>query len=70
MYSIHLNLILVRIADDSLHHRMPSLNMVIGSWLILIEIVPVNWWKVSIELGGSEIVYKMPQMSLIVQMPH
>ena len=32
----------VRLADDFLHPGMPSLNMVVGSGLMLIEIVPVN----------------------------
>jgi hypothetical protein len=30
--------------------------MVVGSGLMLIEVVPVNGWKVSIDPGGSEVV--------------
>ena len=44
----------VRLADDFLHSRMPSLYMAVGSRLMLIEIVPVNWWKVSIDPGCSD----------------
>ena len=32
----------MRLAEDFLHPGMPSLNMVVGSGLMLIEIVPVN----------------------------
>ena len=47
----------VRLADDFLHPGMPSLNMVVGSGLMLIKIVPVNWQQVSIEPGCNEVVY-------------
>ena len=47
----------VRVAYNFFHSRMPSLNMVVGSRLMLIEVVPVNWWKVSIDPGGSEIIH-------------
>ncbi len=47
----------MRVANDFLHPRMPSLNMVVGSRLMLIEVVPVNRWKVSIDPGGSEIIH-------------
>ena len=50
MYSIHEKM---RPADDCPHPGMPSLNMVVGSGLVLIEIVPVN---VSVDPGGSEVV--------------
>ena len=39
----------VKLAD--IHSRMPSLYMVVGSRLMLIEIVTVNWWKVPL-IGG------------------
>jgi len=45
----------VRFADDFLHPGMPFLNMVVGSGLMRIKIVPVNWWKVSIDPSGSEV---------------
>ena len=43
----------VRLADDFLYPGMPPLNMVVGSGLMLIKIVPVNGWKVSIDPGGT-----------------
>ena len=46
----------VGLADDFFHPGMPSLYMVVGSGLMLIKVVPVNWWKVSIDPGGSEVV--------------
>ena len=49
----------VRLADDFLHPGMPPLNMVVGSGLMLIEIVPVNGWKVSIDPGGREVVNQL-----------
>ena len=49
----------VRLADDFLHPGMPPLNMVVGSGLMLIKIVPVNGWKVSIDPGGREVVNQL-----------
>ena len=46
----------VGLADDFSHPGMPSLYMVVGSGLMLIKVVPVNWWKVSIDPGSSEVV--------------
>ena len=46
----------VGLADDFLHLGMPSLNVVVGSRLMLIKIVPVYWGKVSIDPGGSEVI--------------
>ena len=49
----------MRLADDFLHPGMPPLNMVVGSGLMLIKIVPVNRWKVSIDPGGREVVNQL-----------
>ena len=60
MYSIHTKILnWVRLADDFLHPGVPSLNMVVGSGLMLIEIVPVNGWKVSIDPGGRVVVNQL-----------
>ena len=38
------------------HSGMPPSNIVVGSGLVLIEVVPMEWWKVSIDPGGREVV--------------
>ena len=38
------------------HSGMPPFNIVVGSGLVLIEVVPMEWWKVSIDPGGREVV--------------
>ena len=38
---------------------MPSLDMIVGPRLMLVELVPMNRRKVSIDPGGGEIVDKL-----------
>ena len=35
---------------------MPPFDIVVGSGLVLIEVVPMERWKVSIDPGGREVV--------------
>ena len=44
------------LADYFFHSGMPPFDIVVGSWLVLIEVVPVERWKVSIDPGGREVV--------------
>ena len=52
----------VGLADNFFHSGMPPFNIV-GSGLVLIEVVPMEWWKVSIDPGGREVVNQLINFS-------
>ena len=47
------------LADNFFHSGMLPFNIVVGSGLVLIEAVPMEWWKVSIDPGGREVVNQL-----------
>ena len=47
------------LADNFFHSGMPPFNTVVGSGLVLIEVVPMEWWKVPIDPGGREVVREL-----------
>ena len=47
------------LADNFFHSGMPPFNIVVRSGLVLIEVVPMEWWKVSIDPGGREVVNQL-----------
>ncbi len=46
----------MRLTDDLLNPGVPPLDMVVGFWLVLVKIVPVDWGKIPIDPGGGEII--------------
>ena len=58
----------MRLTDHLLHSGMPPLNVVVGPGLMLIEVVPVNGWKVPINPSIDKVAVKYrrpPRISAI-----
>ena len=49
----------VRLGDHLLHPGMPSFYVVVGSRLVLVEVVAVNRRKIPVDPGGTKVVHQL-----------